>query len=287
MTRQKPAHRTPYTRNCPMSSGRLQLSARLLFSRCRLAADDCVGDKEIPDRVRSGLRRTIGIAQRGASAGRCGTTAIWFSQRRGRGDRSGEIRDRLGPAMGAPLRFRNWRVAVAWRGRSQHSFVGLLVAVRFIAGGCHRSDAPMIDQVRKEIQDRLDQLLAEADRLHRALAALGGGGASAPADSAPRSTRAGTKGRRGARTTRRKSAVSTEARSRSVARDSSSTSGSSVSVTRATRGRSRGQRSRTRAAQGQTKSAVLAALSSGEAMTAGEVAAVTGLGRATVSTTTC
>ena len=33
----------------------------------------------------------------------------------------------------------------------------------------------MIDQFRKEIQDRLDQLLAEADKLRRALAALGSG----------------------------------------------------------------------------------------------------------------
>ena len=79
--------------------------------------------------------------------------------------------------------------------------------------------------------------------------------------------------------------MSTGSRSRSVARDGSSASGSSASVDQGTRGRSTGQRSRTRSGQGQTKSAVLAALSSGEAMTAGEVAAVTGLGPASVSTT--
>jgi predicted transcriptional regulator len=79
--------------------------------------------------------------------------------------------------------------------------------------------------------------------------------------------------------------VSTESRSPSAATDGSSSSGSSASVQEATRRRSTGQRPRTRAAQGQTKSAVLAALSSGEAMTAGEIAAATGLGRARVSTT--
>ena len=79
--------------------------------------------------------------------------------------------------------------------------------------------------------------------------------------------------------------MSTESHLPSAARDGSSSSGSSASLKEATRGRSTGQRSRTRAAQGQTRSAVLAALSSGEAMTAGEVAAATGLGRASVSTT--
>ena len=79
--------------------------------------------------------------------------------------------------------------------------------------------------------------------------------------------------------------MSTESHLPSAARDGSSSSGSSASVKEATRGRSTGQGSRTRAAQGQTRSAVLAALSSGEEMTAGEVAAASGLGRASVSTT--
>jgi DNA-binding transcriptional ArsR family regulator len=130
--------------------------------------------------------------------------------------------------------------------------------------------ASMIDESRKQIQARLDQLMAEANKLRRALAALGGGDRSAPADSAPRRMRA-----------RR----STESPSRSAARAGSSSRGSSATASDATRGRSTGQRSRTRAAQGETRSAVLAALSSGEAMTAGEVAAATGLGRASVSTT--
>jgi DNA-binding transcriptional ArsR family regulator len=114
----------------------------------------------------------------------------------------------------------------------------------------------MIDEFRKQIQDRLNQLMAEANRLRRALAALGGGDRSVPADSARRPRRARTTDASGAKAAGRKSTASgTESRSR------------------------------TRAAQGQTKSAVLAALSSGEAMTAGEVAAATGLGRASVSTT--
>jgi DNA-binding transcriptional ArsR family regulator len=142
----------------------------------------------------------------------------------------------------------------------------------------------MIDEFRRQIQDRLDQLLAEANKLRRALAALGGGERSAPADPARRRTRTRTTDLSGAKAAGRRSTVSTESRSR-PARDGSSASGSSASVKEATRGRSTGQRSRTRAGQGQTRSAVLGALSSGEAMTAGEVAAATGLGRASVSTT--
>jgi len=128
----------------------------------------------------------------------------------------------------------------------------------------------MIDEFRKQIQARLDQLMAEANKLRRALAALGGGDRSVPAGPARRRTRA---------------RASTESPARSAARAGSVSRGSSASVSEATRGRSAGQRSGTRAAQGHTKSAVLAALSSGEAMTAGEVAAATGLGRASVSTT--
>ena len=132
----------------------------------------------------------------------------------------------------------------------------------------------MIDEFRKQIQDRLDQLMTEVSRVRRALAALGGGDRSAPAGPARRPTRARTTDPSGAKAAGRRLTVSTESPSRSAAR-----------VKEATRGRSTGQHSPTRAAQGQTKSAVLAALSSGEAMTAAEVAAATGLGRASVSTT--
>ena len=60
---------------------------------------------------------------------------------------------------------------------------------------------------------------------------------------------------------------------------------SSASAKERASGSSAVPRSRTRAPLGAPKSAVLAALSDGQAMTAGEVAAATGLGRATVSTT--
>jgi CRP-like cAMP-binding protein len=108
----------------------------------------------------------------------------------------------------------------------------------------------MIDQIRHDIQTRLDQLLAEADKLRHALSALGSSGRDGNAQAAkPASPRR---------------APARAARSTSTARRSSPTG---------------------RAASGATKTAVLDALSSGKAMTAGEVAAATGLGRASVSTT--
>jgi DNA-binding transcriptional ArsR family regulator len=154
-----------------------------------------------------------------------------------------------------------------------------------LAGVTDPTEQLMIDEFRKQIQHRLDQLMAEANKLRRALAALGGGERSAPASQARRPTRARTTDPSGAKAGGRRSTASTESRSRSAARDGSSSGGSSASVSEAAGGRSTGQRARTRAAQGQTRGAVLAALSSGEAMTAGEVAAATGLGRASVSTT--
>jgi hypothetical protein len=66
----------------------------------------------------------------------------------------------------------------------------------------------MIDEVRAQIQDRLDQLLAEVEKLRRALAALGGGERSAPADSARRRPRTRTTHRSAAKATRGRSTVS-------------------------------------------------------------------------------
>jgi DNA-binding transcriptional ArsR family regulator len=103
----------------------------------------------------------------------------------------------------------------------------------------------VIDRLRKEIQDRLDQLHAEADKLRRALAALD-----------PRSTPSPSKPK-------------TRPPGRSTAPRPATT------TTRTTR----------RTAPGETKARVLAALSDGKPMTAGEVAAATGLVRGTVSTT--
>jgi hypothetical protein len=103
----------------------------------------------------------------------------------------------------------------------------------------------MIDQIRRDIQTRLDQLLAEADRLRHALSALGStDGAAAATPATPKRSGSAPRSRQ--------------------ARQASSSA---------------------RAASGATKSAVLSALSGGRAMTAGEVASATGLGRASVSTT--
>jgi glycosyl hydrolase family 65/MarR family protein len=104
----------------------------------------------------------------------------------------------------------------------------------------------LIDNLRKQIQERLDQLLAEAEKLRRALAALDprrGSSRTGPTES-PRPRPASTPQRR------------TQAR-----------------------------RTTGRTAPGATKARVLGALTDGNAMTAGEVATATGLPTATVSTT--
>jgi biotin operon repressor len=128
----------------------------------------------------------------------------------------------------------------------------------------------MIDRIRQDIQDRLDQLLTEADRLRHALAALGGDGDSPSGGSSSRSSRQETSSRSRTRS-------SSASRGRSSASSSRGRSSSS----------SNGGGGGSRAAAGGTKNAVLQALADagGEAMTATEVASATGLGRASVSTT--
>jgi DNA-binding transcriptional ArsR family regulator len=104
----------------------------------------------------------------------------------------------------------------------------------------------LIESIRKQIEERLDQLLGEAEKLRRALAALDPRGGSAPRTPtvSPRPRPAPTR-QRGTQT----------------------------------------GRTRRRTAPGATKARVLGALADGQAMTAGEVAAATGLARGTVSTT--
>ncbi len=117
----------------------------------------------------------------------------------------------------------------------------------------------VIDRLREQIQQRLDQLTHEADRLRRALAALD-----------PRSSKAPTRkppARKPTQSTATKPAMSTTKRTPGR-RTSQSAAGSPR-----------------RTAPGATKASVLAALSGGEAMTAGQVADKTGLARPTVSTT--
>ena len=117
----------------------------------------------------------------------------------------------------------------------------------------------MIDRIRHDIQQRLDQLLNEADRLRRALAALAPGERSAPK---PKPTRS--------QPTAKTPAAPKQTTARRRTRTPSTANGASVS---------------TRTAPGETKAKVLAALSSYHALTAGEVATATGLARPTVSTT--
>jgi sugar-specific transcriptional regulator TrmB len=117
----------------------------------------------------------------------------------------------------------------------------------------------LIDRIRHDIQQRLEQLLAEAEKLRHALVALDRRERVSPAPAAtkPRST-----GQR---------AVNSPKAARSTPRGA----GASVGVT--------GSRTRTR--PGETASKVLGALSRDGGSTAGEVAQATGLARPTVSTT--
>lgn len=113
----------------------------------------------------------------------------------------------------------------------------------------------MIDRIRHDIQERLEQLLAEAEKLRRALAALD-----------PREKPTQKPAERSA-----PAAVTTpEPRTAAPRKRTAS---------------SRMANSPARSAPGATKAKVLGALSADGGMTAGEVANAAGLSRATVSTT--
>jgi DNA-binding transcriptional ArsR family regulator len=136
----------------------------------------------------------------------------------------------------------------------------------------------MIDRIREDIEQRLEQLLAEADKLRQALSALGSSDGNV-----------GTPSRRGRSTGRAR--TSTRARTRGVsaaatgARRGRPARQSSASATRG--GGSAAPAARTRTASGATRRAVLDALAkaNGQPLTAGQVASSTGLGRPSVSTT--
>jgi len=118
----------------------------------------------------------------------------------------------------------------------------------------------MIDRIRQDIQESLDQLLAEADKLRRALIAL---------DPRPQSA-----------------TPPREARNSAGGDKASATPSLPKSPTARTHTRAASAASRpAKTASGATKTKVLSALSHNGALTAGEVANATGLGRATVSTT--
>ena len=117
----------------------------------------------------------------------------------------------------------------------------------------------MIDRLREQIQQRLEQLGGEADRLRKALAAL---------DPRSSSTR-----------------VSTARAGKPVQATAATSRTPSTTKAPARRTRSAAAGSPRRTAPGATKAVVLAALAGGTEMTAGQVADKTGLPRATVSTT--
>jgi CRP-like cAMP-binding protein len=137
----------------------------------------------------------------------------------------------------------------------------------------------MIDEIRREMQVRLDALVEETDRLRAALAALGG-----PAPQRARARRAAkapssTTQRRAASNGRRRRSVTATAATATPSRRRTAGSPPAKANAETTNG-ANGSRSTG------TKSAVIAALASSKrAMTAGEVATATGLGRASVSTT--
>jgi sugar-specific transcriptional regulator TrmB len=117
----------------------------------------------------------------------------------------------------------------------------------------------LIDRIRHDIQQRLEQLVAEADKLRRALVALDPRERMSPT---PKATKTQPTA---------KQAVKTQpALKRTPARAVSASNGATPSR-------------RTR--PGETKVKVLAALSPDQGLTAGEVAQATGLARPTVSTT--
>jgi CRP-like cAMP-binding protein len=122
----------------------------------------------------------------------------------------------------------------------------------------------VIDRLREQIQQRLDQLTHEADRLRKALAALDPRSSAAPAQK-PVARKPAARKRAQAATPKPKASATKSAPPR--------------------RTRQPATPSPRRTAPGATKGSVLAALAGGEAMTAGQVADKTGLARPTVSTT--
>ena len=130
---------------------------------------------------------------------------------------------------------------------------------------------PVIDQIIHAIQASIDELLSEVDRLRRALAAL-----TSHESEADRSERAAP--------TRSAGGPSAAKTPRGATRRAPRTRKASVPPAQ-TPASPAAAPARARTAPGATKAAVLAALKDGSAMTAGEIAAATGLARATVSTT--
>jgi predicted transcriptional regulator len=147
-------------------------------------------------------------------------------------------------------------------GAARPDGLGRSLALSGLATTC-KEQTRVIDRIRHDIQERLDQVLAEVEKLRRALAALDPRGRPA---ATPRPARSVPAAKRPA--PRATSSKATPARSR--ARAAGSANGSAASR---------------RAASGETRARVLAALSSDRGLTAADVATVTGLARPSVSTT--
>lgn len=141
----------------------------------------------------------------------------------------------------------------------------------------------LIDRMRKDIQDRLDTVLSEADKLRKALSALDPRGGSASSRASSRGSGSGSSGGSGGRGSggSRRSGAGSSRRSSGPRAARSSRSQRTQRRTQSTQRRTRGRRT----PPGATKNRVLEALSDGRARTAGEVAEATGLARGTVSTT--
>jgi hypothetical protein len=138
----------------------------------------------------------------------------------------------------------------------------------------------MLDQLRQQIQTRLNELLAEADKLRRALGALGSRDGAATPSPAPERARRRARSAPASRAATRK-----PARPRSSAATAAASPSPQPAEPPASAPAARRARTAARAASGSTKTAVLEALTGGNAMTAGEVATATGLGRASVGST--
>jgi DNA-binding transcriptional ArsR family regulator len=144
----------------------------------------------------------------------------------------------------------------------------------------------MLDQLRHDLQARLDDLLGEADKLRRALGALGSHNSSTASTTtaAPSPSAGRTRARGSARP-----APASQPGARKPARPrptATAPAPAAEPVKPPANKRAADTTAGTaRRAPGAAKSAVLAALAAGNAMTAGEIATATGVGRATVSTT--
>jgi DNA-binding transcriptional ArsR family regulator len=124
----------------------------------------------------------------------------------------------------------------------------------------------VIDRIRQDIQQRLDQLLAEADKLRRALVALD-----------PRERKPVSRAQRSSPAPAPTKAAPKPSAVKPRATQPAPVSGSA--------GPPKPASPAARTAPGATKAKVLGALSKDVALTAGDVAKATGLARPTVSTT--